>query len=132
MKNETSIVFFGLLYPVLPQLCPFVYLLGIYFALTCTAVIDSIRIMSWARKGVSTDAFSYQEYPVEMSLVYENSTSQPVPQKWIALNGVNLKMGFVGFLAKIGIPFVAFLDSLHKMGTNTVFWVMLLRASTMQ
>ena len=41
-------------------------------------------------------------------------------------------MEFVGFLAKLGILFIAFLDSLHRMGSNTVFWIMLLRAASMQ
>ena len=49
----------------------------------------------------------------------------------MSLNGINLKMEFIRFYAKIGIIFIAFLDSLHKMGANIVFLVMLLRASSM-
>ena len=45
---------------------------------------------------------------------------------------VNLQMGFVEFLAQIGIRFNTFLDSLHRIGSKTVFWVILLREFSMQ
>ena len=41
-------------------------------------------------------------------------------------------MVFVRFLVKVGIPFVAFLYSLHRMGSTTVFWVILLRVAGIQ
>ena len=69
-------------------------------------------------QGVSTDIISYRDRQVEMNLVSKHPTVHPVPEKWVALGRVNLKMEFVGFWAKLGIIFVAFLDSLHRMGSN--------------
>ena len=111
-----------------------VYLVGILFTLTCTAYVDAVRIISWSRKGGSTttDGSPYRGKRVNMHLFYPHATVHPVPEKWVALGGVNLRMEFVGFLAKLGILFVAFLDSMHRMGSNTVFWVMLMCAASMQ
>ena len=133
-KREANLLLFGLSYPVLPWIRPLLYLSGISFTLTCTAVVDTVRIISWSCKGFSTDVIPTEDIRVEnrrveMNLFQKRTT---IPEKWVALGGVNLAMEFVGFLAKIGILFIAFLDSLHRMGTNTVFWVMLLRASSMQ
>ena len=52
IKNEFRIAFFGLLYPVWSWIAPIIYVLGIYFALTCTAIVDGVRIISWSCKGV--------------------------------------------------------------------------------
>ena len=49
----------------------------------------------------------------------------------IVLNTIMLKMEFVGWLYKFGIHFLGFMDSLHKVGMNTILNCISLRSSSM-
>lgn len=69
-----------------------------YFALTCTAGVGTVRIISLLYKGSKIDVISYRDRRVEIKSFQKGTTLHPVPEKWVALGeGVNLKMKFVGF-----------------------------------
>ena len=50
----------------------------------------------------------------------------------MVLSGVNLKEEFVGRLSKVGIEFLEIVDSLHKVGTKSVLWTILLRTDNIK
>ena len=100
-KNEASIVFFGLLYPVMPGMRLLTYLSGISFALMCTVVVDTVRIISWwYREGSTTDIISTRERRVELNLFQKRTVLHPVTEKRVALGGVNLALEFIVFFGQ--------------------------------
>lgn len=109
-------------------------MLGISFALKCVPVIDTVRICSWSYNGIGTDVISSRgrqvDREIKMNFFNMHPTLQPVTETWMLLNIINLMMEFVGLVAKIGITFIGFLDSLHIMGAYTVSSAMLLQVSS--
>ena len=52
-----------------------------------------------------------------------NDQHHPLPEDWMVLSTVRLKMGFVGWLNKLGTYFTGMTSSLHQIGDNSV-WLM--------
>ena len=49
----------------------------------------------------------------------------PLPQDLVALDGVQLRNEFVGYLRKLGILFFGFMDEMHRIGCNVALVCML-------
>ena len=95
-------------------------------------MIDTIRIVAWILKNTNEIKVNNRishDYPIMWIQKY--TMSQPLPQKWMVLSGVNLKQEFVGWLSKVGTNFTGLVHSLHRVGTNGILWSMLARADNM-
>ena len=54
------------------------------------------------------------------------------PEHRMVLNAICLNQEFVGWMYKLGLIFINFMDSMHKIGKNTILITLMLRASSMQ
>ena len=131
-KNLITTVILGLLHPIIPHVNPLTYWITIFLSITCHGIIDTIRIVAWTLKNTNKSKVNNKishDYPIMWIQKY--TMSQPLPQNWMVLSGVNLKQEFVGWLSKVGINFTGIVDSLHRVGTNGILWSMLAQAENM-
>ena len=54
------------------------------------------------------------------------------PDHIMVLNGIHLKQEFVVWMSKLGLIFMGFMDSMHKICKKTVFMTLVLRANSIE
>ena len=75
------------------------------------------------KNNVSGQKIAQNKFPCNISAF---------PEHRMVLNAICLKQEFVGWMSKLGLNFMGFMNSMHKIGKNTIFMTLLLRANSIQ
>ena len=120
-------------YPI-SQYCPYVsYVSGIIFSVWGLMYVDTIRIFALALEP--DNPYSWANYTilgVDNSRLQGTNALHALPESNMVLDAIRLKQEFVGWLSKIGIILLGFLDAMHKIGRNSMVLMMVLRANNLQ
>ena len=120
-------------YPI-SHYCPYVsYVSGIMFSVWGLMYVDTIRIFALALEP--DNPYSWANYTilgVDNSRLQASTTLHALPEFYMVLDSIRLKQEFIGWLSKIGIGLLGFLDAMHKIGMNSIFLMIILRANSLQ
>lgn len=123
-KGELIVTLLFILNPILAYITPIIYYMGIGFTISCTFTIDLMRIIAWSMKNENVEIRKYNNSKKTQSS--PNNLIHVLPEKIMVFSAIRRKSEFVGYLYKMGIHFLGFMDSLRNIGINTIFICMLL------
>ena len=126
-RSELTTTTLTLLYPIIPYFTELIYWLDIWFLMTCITTIDTIRIVAWTLRGTDHDKTKKHKFKWKQ----HNNTIGALPESRMVLSTIWLKQEFVEWLSKMGIYFLGFMDSMHKIGINVVIFTMPLSLSSL-
>ena len=109
---------FFILNPILVYVTPIIYWMGIEFTIICTFMVDLTRIIAWSVKDENDENYRYNHNKRTQSS--SNNLMHALPEKLMMLSVIRLNSEFVGYLYKMGINFLGFMDSLYNTGMNTI------------
>ena len=118
-RNELILMWFLIIHPIIPAKGFWMYWISM-----ATTIWSLLLIEATEKLILPADVYWMDEFhhPFEST---GNHIQHPLPEDWMVLSSVRLKMGFVGWLNKLGKYFAGMMSSLHQIGDNSV-WLMLL------
>ena len=117
VQNELTLTWFLVMHPIIPAKDVWMYWASIAATIGSLLIIEATKKLTVPNDVYWMDTFYH---PPEKTM---NDLSHPLPEDWMVLNTVRLKMGFVGWLRKLGKQFTGMMSSLHQIGDNSV-WLM--------
>ena len=117
LKRETTLLWFLLLDPIIPA-----KEFWVYWGRTAITVLGLMFVEAREKIVHHGDLYWTDKYYHPKATKHFN-TLQPLPEDWMVLSTVRLRMGFVGWLGALGKQFTGMTDSLNQIGTNAI-WIM--------
>ena len=106
-------------YPILDLVIIPIYWLTVTYVIIGLLYITLIVSISYPR-WIGTNCKPRERHKLKMKYLNRYEMCHPLPQDLMALNGVHLMNDCIYYLIKLGIPFLGFLDPMHKIGSNIV------------
>ena len=118
-RNEFILMWFLIIHPIIPAKGFWMYWISMATTIWSLLIIEATEKLILPADVYWMDEF---HHPFENT---GNNIQHPLPEDWMVLSSVRLKMSFVGWLNKLGKSFAGMMSSLHQIGDNSV-WLMLL------
>ena len=121
-KLQTIVLF--MLHPILPYLKSLIYWASIIMTIRGSLLVELTNIITTHKIPRS----KYPKHPHPAIFMFPTPTGSPFLIRYMVLNTVQLNQSFVDYLAALRKNFMGFIDSMHRIGCNTI--LLLLLAST--